>query len=89
VNYSIDILKKQFDAGETFKYIFFWGYTPSKDGSVQKTCFSQWWLSDFTVDGEVYKTAAHWMMAEKARLFDNEDIRLKILKASHPNEVKS
>lgn len=88
MNYSIDTLKKQFDAGQTLKYIFFWGHTPSKDGSIQKTCFSQWWLSEFTVAGEVYKTAEHWMMAEKARLFENDDIRLEILKTSHPNEVK-
>ena len=88
MKYSIDTLKRQYEAEETLKYIFFWGHKPSNDGSVQKTCFSQWWLSEFTVDGEVYKTAEHWMMAEKARLFDNEDIRLEILKTSHPNEVK-
>jgi predicted NAD-dependent protein-ADP-ribosyltransferase YbiA (DUF1768 family) len=51
------------------EYLCFWGHTPSKDGSISKTCFSQWWVAPFTVEGIVYPTAEHWMMAEKARLF--------------------
>jgi predicted NAD-dependent protein-ADP-ribosyltransferase YbiA (DUF1768 family) len=47
------------------KYLFFWGHQPNKDGSISKTCFSQWWLSSFDVDGITYKTAEHWMMAKK------------------------
>jgi len=88
MKYDIEKIKAQYDSDPILKYIFFWGHKPSKDGSIQKTCFSQWWLSEFEVEGEVYKTAEHWMMAEKARLFDNEDIRLEIIKTSHPNAVK-
>ncbi|MEP5340530.1 MAG: NADAR family protein [Algibacter sp.] len=88
MKYSIEQLKERFDKDELLKYIFFWGHTPSKDGSIQKSCFSQWWLSDFEIGGALYKTAEHWMMAEKARLFDNEVIRLEVLKTPHPNAVK-
>ena len=70
------------------KFLFFWGHQPSKDGTIAKTCFSQWWLSSFVVEGIEYKTAEHWMMAEKARLFGDEEILQKILACHSPAEAK-
>jgi ribA/ribD-fused uncharacterized protein len=70
------------------KYIFFWGHHPSADGRIRKSCFSQWWPGSFVVDGVVYKTAEHYMMAEKARLFEDEAAREKIIAAGHPGEAK-
>ena len=55
--------------GEQFEFLFFWGHQPSKDGTITKSCLSQWYAAPFVVDGLVYPTAEHWMMAEKARLF--------------------
>lgn len=74
--------------GNAVKYVFFWGHTPPKDGSVDKNCFSQWYESDFDIDGVHFPTAEHYMMAEKARLFGDEPIRQKILACSHPHEAK-
>ena len=42
----------------------------------------------FTVAGETYPTAEHYMMAEKARLFGDEATRQAILRAGHPDEAK-
>jgi ribA/ribD-fused uncharacterized protein len=70
------------------KFLFFWGHQPSKDGTITKTCFSQWWQSPFIVEGIEYKTAEHWMMAEKARLFGDEEILQKILVCKSPAEAK-
>ncbi|MCV9932010.1 NADAR family protein [Flavobacterium sp. LS1R47] len=70
------------------KYLFFWGHQPNKDGSISKTCFSQWWLSSFEVDNVTYKTAEHWMMAKKAELFNDKEVLAKIIKANSPAEVK-
>jgi ribA/ribD-fused uncharacterized protein len=70
------------------KFLFFWGHQPSKDGTVTKNCFSQWWESSFTVDGIEYKTAEHWMMAKKALLFNDETIFRKIIEVKSPAEVK-
>lgn len=75
-------------AQPTAKYLYFWGHTPKQAGEVDKSCFSQWFPAAFTVDGAAYPTAEHWMMAEKARLFDDEDVRQRILAAKHPNEAK-
>ncbi|MBF7091033.1 NADAR family protein [Flavobacterium sp. ALJ2] len=70
------------------KYLFFWGHQPNKDGSISKTCFSQWWLSSFEVDNVTYKTAEHWMMAKKAELFNDKEVLEKIIKANSPAEAK-
>ncbi|KAF2512028.1 NADAR family protein [Flavobacterium zhairuonense] len=70
------------------KFLFFWGHQPSKDGTITKTCFSQWWLSSFKVENVIYKTAEHWMMAKKAELFNDQEILEKILLAESPAEAK-
>jgi ribA/ribD-fused uncharacterized protein len=70
------------------KFLFFWGHQPNKDGSISKTCFSQWWLSSFEVDKVTYKTAEHWMMAKKAELFNDNEVLAKIIKADSPAKAK-
>ncbi len=76
-----------FEKGKKLKYLFFWGHQPSADGSITKSCFSQWWVCPFVVDGKRYATAEHWMMAKKAVLFDPEMIE-KILDAKSPDQAK-
>jgi len=70
------------------KYLFFWGHTPKQKNVVDKSCFSQWFPAAFEVAGTTYATAEHWMMAEKARLFGNDEIGRHIIAARHPNEAK-
>ena len=88
MNYSLQHIQQQFNDGKSLKYLFFWGHKPATDGSTTKSCFSQWWEVEFTVENKTYKTAEHWMMAEKARLFKDEEIRDKILTVNHPNDAK-
>ncbi|GGH62141.1 hypothetical protein HNQ91_001208 [Filimonas zeae] len=88
MKYHNQWLVERYDAGKLLKYIFFWGHRPSMDGSVTKTCFSQWWVAPFEVEGVVYKTAEHWMMAEKARLFNDEAAWEKVIAAATPDEAK-
>jgi ribA/ribD-fused uncharacterized protein len=47
--------------------------------------FSQW----FELGGIHYPTAEHWMMAGKARLFEDEEILQEILMAPDPKSVKA
>ncbi len=70
------------------KFLFFWGHQPSKDGSITKSCFSQWWVSPFRVNDIEYKSAEHWMMAKKAALFGDAEIEAKILGCQSPAEAK-
>lgn len=85
---SVDQLRTAIQNGATPKYLFFWGHTPSPDGSITKSCFSQWWESPFIIGDVVYKTAEHFMMASKAALFRDEEIREKILATPHPKQAK-
>lgn len=75
--------------GEKMKFLFFWGHQKTKDGSISKTCFSQWWKSVFEVNGIKYSSAEHWMMAEKARLFNDEEILKEILNSKSPAQAKA
>ncbi|MGP4047171.1 NADAR family protein [Streptomyces sp. 2A115] len=70
------------------KYLHFWGHQPLPDGQVGASCLSQWWPSPFTVDGVEYRTAEHWMMAAKARLFEDTAAERRVLAAGHPAEAK-
>ena len=76
-------------AGQHPRFVFFWGHTPPKDGIINKSCFSQWYDSPFIIDNVHYPTAEHYMMASKARLFDDDQALGRILKAAHPSEAKS
>jgi hypothetical protein len=40
------------------------------------------------VDGVEYATAEHWMMAGKARLFEDAEAERRVLEAGHPAEAK-
>ncbi len=86
---DLNSLRARCDDGETFEYLFFWGHQPPKDGGLAVTCFSQWYDAAFEVDGVFYRTAEHWMMAAKARLFEDEDKLLEILDADSPKTAKA
>ncbi|GAA3594343.1 NADAR family protein [Flavivirga amylovorans] len=88
MKYSRQQLITEFKRKNRIKYLFFWGHTPNKDGSISKSCFSQWWIAPFTVDNIIYKTAEHWMMAEKARLFNDDKNLEEIIKSNSPVEAK-
>ncbi|MCQ8189358.1 NADAR family protein [Streptomyces rugosispiralis] len=85
---SVEELVERAARGERLKYVWFWGHRPRPDGSVGSGCFSQWWPSPFTVDGVTYATAEHWMMAGKARLFDDAEAERRALEAAHPKQAK-
>lgn len=80
--------KSRFNSGEKFKYVFFWGHQPGKNG-ITASCFSQWYEAPFIVDGLRYPTAEHFMMAEKAMLFEDLGIRDQVLDAPTPGVAKA
>ena len=87
--YSLDQLLNTIDSGQCPKYLYFWGHQRSKSGDVTASCFSQWWVAPFVIEDITYPTAEHWMMAQKARLFDNEDVFKRIIAAKTPAEAKN
>lgn len=87
--YSREWLIEQIDQGKEFEYLLFYGHKPATDGSVTSACLSQWFPAEFEIDGIKYPTAEHYMMAEKARLFDDQDMLQKILECRTPKEAKA
>lgn len=85
---SHEELCTRFNAGEAFDFLHFWGHTPPANGGLSKSCLSQWYVAPFEVDGERFMTAEHFMMASKARLFDDHDSVASILAAPTPNDAK-
>jgi len=73
---------------DTIPFLFFGGHQPAEDGRITKSCFSQFWVAPFKVDGVVYPTAEHWMMAGKAKLFGDEGALKSILNANSPVAAK-
>ncbi len=58
---------------ETDTHYFFW-----------KSAFSQWSMRDFRREGITYCCAEQYMMAEKARLFGDDDVLQKIMASNNP-----
>ena len=79
MKYNIDLIRDEFRKGQKQKFLFFWGHQKSTNGEICQSCFSQWWNSDFKVDGISYFSAEHYMMAEKASLFNDADNLDKII----------
>src|SRR5947207_8719922 len=85
---SREELLKAVRSGLRPSFLFFWGHKPLPNGEIGKPCFSQWWPATFSVDDVIYPTAEHFMMAQKARLFGDEDMRAQILNAGGPKAAK-
>ncbi|HGK6873257.1 TPA: DUF1768 domain-containing protein, partial [Pseudomonas aeruginosa] len=48
---DVERLRQRCAAGESFKYLYFWGHRPATDDKVGKSCFSQWYEASFKLDG--------------------------------------
>ena len=85
---DVETLRQVAAAGVAVHYRFFWGHRPRRDGAIADSCFSQWWPARFTVEREVYASAEHYMMAEKARLFGDDEVRRQVLAATDAGRAK-
>ena len=85
---SVDDLASLVASGVRVKYLFFCGHRPSADGRITASCLSQWWPAPFTVDGERFASAEHYMMWRKALLFYDTVTAGRILAARHPRQAK-
>ena len=68
-----EALIEHVDRGGAADFLFFWGHTPKQEGAVDASCLSQWFPRAFEHEGVRYRTAEHFMMAAKARLFADRD----------------
>ena len=85
---DLSALRAAISQGATPTLFFFYGHTPRGD-EVGPHVLSQWWFQPFEQEGTVYPTAEHFMMAEKARLFGDDEALQAILQAPGPREAKA
>lgn len=85
--YDLSWLKNE-SQKRKLKYLYFWGHTSKVRGVIDNSCLSQWYPAPFMLDGVVYTTAEHYMMAQKALIFNDKDSFDKIIKATHPKQAK-
>lgn len=88
MKYNLAWLSQRSQSEPSISYLFFWGHRRRKDGQLSKSCLSQWWLNDFQQNGITYPSAEHWMMAEKARVFQDPESEKKILLTPSPEMAK-
>ena len=68
--------------------ILFWSHQ-SKKNQITKSCLSQWYPCKFKDDDFEYNTAEQYMMIQKAKLFEDNEILNEIIKAKSPKEYKA
>ncbi|MCT4596853.1 MAG: NADAR family protein [Vallitalea sp.] len=88
LKYNLKKVQADFRKGDNNKYIFFWGHRPSVDKKIIKSCMSQWWKSSFNIGIDEYCCMEQYMMAEKARLFNDHEIEERILNNKSPKQIK-
>lgn len=84
--YDLKWLRSEIEAGTKLKFIYFWGH--QSNDTIGKECLSQWYPSPFTVNEVSFATAEHWMMAQKALLFNDLIIYDKVINCTKPGEAK-
>lgn len=85
--YDKTSLIQHIDQEQKVDYLFFWNQKKKRE-SINPDCFSQWYRCHFTINDVGYKSAEHYMMAEKARYFEDEETLHKILQAETPRQAK-
>jgi ribA/ribD-fused uncharacterized protein len=88
-HYNRAWLAEKFENGDALNFLHFWGHAHKTNEAIGKFCLSQWFAASFTVDGTTYATAEHWMMAQKALLFSDDDIFKQIINSTDPKDVKA
>lgn len=66
------------------EYIHFWRHAPHQDGVVAEECLAQGYPASFSLDGQTYATAEHYLMAQRALLFEDLDLHDRITRAASP-----
>ncbi len=82
-------LETKLATGAQLIYLFFWKPPSGYEYKLMETCLGQWYERAFTENSNTYKTAEHYMMAGKAKLFGDQESRQKIIDCTSPNKARS
>jgi len=81
-------LRDQLQAGTKLRFLSF--LRPNAPlGKIDRACLSPWYGCSFEIDGIKYNSLEQYLKSEKARLFEDEDIRQRIMSTSDPETIKN
>ncbi|MEJ1242011.1 NADAR family protein [Chryseolinea sp. T2] len=86
MKYDLAWLKRKYDGGDRPEFVFFGDESASNETPGVAT-LTQWFPSPFRVDSDQYHNAAHWMMVQKARLFNDPQAASELLSLSDNKEI--
>lgn len=86
--YGLDDLISDYNKNKNIDFLFFWGHH-NNNSEITKSCFSQWYPSEFHIGINKYLFMEQYMMAEKARLFGDSEIEEKIMNSTNQKEIKA
>ena len=87
MKYNIEKIKEIARQNPTTTFVYFWGHKPDPN-KMTAACLSQWYYCHFEVDGVQYFTTEQYMMANKAKLFHDDEVYQKIMTANGPQDYK-
>lgn len=89
--YTKSSIEQEIGTGILKDAVFFWKPGIPEDGlnPTDATCLGQWSVSPFCVDTNQYDCAEQYMMAEKARLFGDDEIEKAIMCSKDPKQIKA
>ena len=76
-------LCKKYNEGEKVSFVFFWNIREENEE------FSNWYPSNFVVNGVLYWCVEQYMMAQKAELFGDFEILSEIMQSKYQKEIKA
>lgn len=81
-------LRDQLQAGAKLRFLSF--LRPNAPlGKIDRACLSPWYGCRFEIDGIKYNSLEQYLKSEKARLFEDEDIRQRIMSTSDTETIKN
>ena len=85
--YTLSQLRQEAIGGKKHDFCFFFRPYPAREDSVAQNCFSQWYMADFRSIERTFCCMEQYMMASKAELFDDPNIREQILESRDPKQI--
>ena len=87
MKYNLQSVIQQYESGAKLSFVFFWGHNKPETG-IDSSCCSQWYAAGFSEGGVSYSNAEQYMMAQKARLFKDDEVLAEIMSTTKPSLCK-
>ena len=89
MKYDLTWLKQQYDSGSHPEFLFFYEIPAVPASASAQMMLPQWYPCSFSVQGDQYLHAAHWMMVQKAKLFGDGESATSLLTLKDDTAIKS